>query len=626
MAEPETKGNNETGQKISAYQILHKASLAFFDADSVVVTVEHWIQEPLWHMKLKLTNFIKDVDDYKVEGRMSFSSLVPNTNFSSSSWLQSYQIGGVPFSWSSSEREWKNEALKIEEKRARKVLQYSMIQSLFSLNDQTADISTLELLGVQKKSGKDCFVIKFKINPESLKRWGMAGDLTDKVWVDSRSFLPEAARVEGKLGNMDFLEVINYKDYNAFLEFNEPDFIAQEAKDEREELRGKIKELIEETSRIRGWTGYDLSDVKIDFVKRKKLKEVLRSELTNEARLKNEEKILKWFDLIPPELDYKELIVNSEISSMAGMYDSKNKTIFIGDWLQPSLAEIVCVHEITHAFQDKILGLAKLSDEAKGFDYNFTLQALLEGEAFAVSLEYLLNKDNESIKDGKNMVSLMEAKINNSYLRDKIFYNLYGVGARFIQAYLDKNSWKDIDRLYENMPNSTREILHPNEYLVRRDIATKAVEKGNKKKNVREIPVLSGWQELYSTTLGEYFISSFLGAALDKESCGNAMRGWHSDKLKIYTNERGEEIFIFLAQWDSPQDVLEFSRFYVQWLEKKGFKFEAGGWAYLKDKKMTNFKLSDDYIMIIGSDGLGADEFNSVNKELFSEIEKNRKL
>ena len=104
--------------KISPYRILQKATSAFYNVNSVEVRTQTWLQSSMYHITMKFKNFIEDVDTWKVEGRVSFSSLFPQMGYSTSSWVQSYTVRGIPFSWDSQKRGWRKESLIIEDRGA----------------------------------------------------------------------------------------------------------------------------------------------------------------------------------------------------------------------------------------------------------------------------------------------------------------------------------------------------------------------------------------------------------------------------------------------------------------------------------------------------------------------------
>ncbi len=615
--------------KISPYRILQKIVSAFYNSESVEVTIESWFQSPAKHTKFKFKNLIKNMDDSKVEGRVSSSSLIPNDKFSTSSWVQSYTIRGIPFTWESQNGEWKKETQDIEEKKTRKMLQESFLKSLFYLNEESIDFSTMEFLGEEDKRGTDCFVIKYKIKEETFGGWELVSDITVKIWADKKTFLPLASRLEGKLGYMSLLQMVDYHNYNAQLEFDPPAVISEEVKKEKDALVNKINDLFTEVARIRGWKDCDLESVKVEFVKRRDIGDMIIEGIKSEyspGEIKRDEKILKWLRLIPGEADYSAMLANSQLRLVSGIYEPERKAIFLGDWLEPPLAEVICVHEIVHAFQDERIGLERfLKYAGDDLDLKFALKSLIEGEAFAVSFEYLLRKDNESFREWEDVFSLVKKRFGGDfYSGNKIFYNIYGYGGRFIQACLKRYEWDQLDMFYEDFPISMEEIMHPKKYFLRKQISKKETA-NNGKKNILMFSSPTGWKNIYSTSIGEYLLFLSLDVLLERDISQKASSGWGSDSLIIYENIDSENVFFLLTAWDTKDDAREFFGAYRTWLEKDGFESvseESENLSFFsgegKEKIVVN--LVRNSVAVIRTDNLNEESFNLFVKEILSQL------
>lgn len=117
-------------------------------------------------------------------------------------------------------------------------------------------------------------------------------------------------------------------------------------------------------ARIRGWQE-ELEDVNIEFVERISLGDYLEKKFKQdytEERTMNEEFPFKWLDLLDKDTDYCQSLLNSYIAATAAIYSPEEKKILLGDWLPPSLAEVILVHELVHAFQDNEMGLEEFLD------------------------------------------------------------------------------------------------------------------------------------------------------------------------------------------------------------------------------------------------------------------------
>ncbi|MDD2703318.1 MAG: hypothetical protein PHC33_04875, partial [Candidatus Omnitrophica bacterium] len=80
---------------VPAHTILEKATLAFGALKTVHVDMETWIEDSSMHIKSVFTSDIQNSDNYRTNGRVAVSLLIPGS-VSTSQWVQSYEISGIP--------------------------------------------------------------------------------------------------------------------------------------------------------------------------------------------------------------------------------------------------------------------------------------------------------------------------------------------------------------------------------------------------------------------------------------------------------------------------------------------------------------------------------------------------
>jgi hypothetical protein len=617
-----TESRNAGVEQLSPYLILERASSAIYSLRGVRVDMELWLENILFHLKSNLINHIKNVDDYKTEGRMSFSFLLPSSD-SFSQWVQTYEIRGIPFTWNLEKREWSKEELKISGKDAQAILTYSILTSMFTINENTVEPSSVSLSGIEKRRGKDCYVINYKLAPEIFKRWNMVGNVSMKLWIDRESFLPYTLRSEGKIGESYLLQVVNYSDFNAPAEFSMPDFIKDEVAKEKEGLKNKVMSLTKEVADIRGWEAPEKID--FEFVDRVSLRDFLKLDIENrfdEQRLSLEGVVLKWLGLLPADADYKESMINSGVSSIAALYDQSGKKILMGDWIMPAIAEPIIVHEITHALQDRNFQTGQLFDSSNinnDLDASNALHALTEGEATAVMLEYVLSKEGESFRELGDIFSLIEKNIfkDAGYLKGNIQYNIYGYGANFIQGFLKNNNWKDIDRIYKTPPSAMSFILHPQTYSLD---AKDPENPGSLQEEIKQLPL--EWKKIYEDRIGEFYILLSLRAFLEKEKSEKAAEGWKKDRVAIYENKSGKKLLLLSTSWNNEEDAKEFLEAFKSWLLKKYAKASMEEdnkmiIARTEGKDIFSLAADKDRVTVAWSDGLSSVEFRFLAQNFF---------
>jgi hypothetical protein len=615
-------------QGLTPFRILEKTTLSLNKVTTMHVFMEAWFEDPLVHIKSEFESDISNIDNYKTDGRTSISLIAPNS-LSTSQWIQTYQVSGIPFTWDLNKREWVQKDLQISSKDTKKALEYSILRSLFSINEQSVDPDTVKLVNIEKRNGKQCFVVQYKIDAKMFKYWNSVGDIKVKTWIDTEQFLPVALRAEGKIADTYILQMVTYSGYNKEMSLRPPSLITEKVKQEKDKLQKDINALMAAVAEIRGWKRPEY--IRLAFKDRVALgtflSELMDKEYTQE-QLHNEGAVFKWLGLLHPQADYKDSMLNSQISSVAALYDPKQKMILLGDWLPPSFAEVALVHEIAHAFQDANVAIDRIlpKEEIKtDYDLGFARRSLLEGEATAVMLEYLLKKDGKGFLDLEDIFSLVEERLLNQspYAKENLQYNVYGYGANFIQTCLRRYGWLDLDRVYKEPPSSMSEVLHSARYLTE--------EKAVNKLEAPDSSILpKSWKQRHSAKIGEFLLLASLRQKLDRQRAEEAVSGWLADTFTLYQDEQNNSLGFFISQWDSPQEAADFSSAYNEWLKKRypegkmenseeQAMFEAG------NTQMFACIATDTLVRIVWAEGVNREDFKRITQEFYDGSKKKDK-
>ena len=288
-----------------------------------------------------------------------------------------------------------------------------------------------------------------------------------------------------------------------------------------------------------------------------------------------EQKLLIKLGLIPNDTNLGELLVSLFTEQIAGLYDFEAGTFYIANWIPLEIQKPVMAHELTHALQDQYFDLSSLLQSGKDNDDAMLAKAaLIEGEGFSVMLQYVLDNMGTSFLDIPDIVELSRTSLAATaeqyqvlthapeYLRESLLFP-YIYGARFVQAYLRRNSWKELSNLYAELPGSTEQILHPEKYMDERDTPV-TVESS-------EVPLqLDGsWKQIYQNVLGEFSLYLLLKQFIDPPTVKQASEGWDGDSIQLYEAKSGQLTLILRSVWDSRKDAGEFFDAYQKVIEKK---------------------------------------------------------
>jgi len=269
-------------------------------------------------------------------------------------------------------------------------------------------------------------------------------------------------------------------------------------------------------------------------------------------KLYYEEFLYKGIGLIPSSFKYAECVSFGGGEGSWAMYDKKAGVVIIRrDIVTP---DKILIHEIVHALQDQHFNLSKIRSNVLTTDQELAITALSEGEAVFIeqvieaSDSQNINISTEQESTSTNLDSNLDCELPEALLN--IFMFVYEWGARFASNLSDVNS---LDKAYTNLPQSTRDILHPREYLKARHQPT----------STKELPLKAppGYKLLYSDVLGQYVIHALLKSYIPMPTAILAAKGWSGDHIALYENkaDKKEQKFhvIWKIRYEDTTDIIQ---------------------------------------------------------------------
>ena len=209
-------------------------------------------------------------------------------------------------------------------------------------------------------------------------------------------------------------------------------------------------------------------------------------------RLQRSEVVLKKFGLIPEQFDLRSFLADLLKEQVAGFYDTKKKTVFLLDWVEPEAQRPVLAHELTHALQDQNFNLDKWTKAAmaprkseKHRDLASDLmederlaaqEAVAEGQATVVLIDYMLAPYGQSAKANPQIADAVMAGMATTgqtplYTKAPMFLKQlllfpYQRGGKFETDVLARAGTEAaFAGTFRRPPANSRQILHPSTYL-----------------------------------------------------------------------------------------------------------------------------------------------------------------
>lgn len=279
-----------------------------------------------------------------------------------------------------------------------------------------------------------------------------------------------------------------------------------------------------------------------------------------------DQQVLSIFGLLPRDFDIKTLYTDLYSEQIAGFYDDKtNEMVVVQGEGFDGPERATYAHEFTHALQDAAYDLTnglKTDEETcrKDSEYCAAVQSLIEGDATLSEQLWLLHDATKQDRDQiDQFYSTYQSPVYDSapeFLQQDFTFP-YDKGVYFVLDFFQKGGYAAVDKLYQNPPVSTEQIMHPDRYPndqpVRLDLPDFSTALG------------ADWKEIDRNNMGEWYTYLILAfgdqpdTRLNEDTALKAAEGWGGDTYVVYSDANAEKTaLVYLSTWDTSADGREF--------------------------------------------------------------------
>lgn len=376
-------------------------------------------------------------------------------------------------------------------------------------------------------------------------------------------------------------------------------------------------------------------------------------------RLRRTEFVLKKFGLLPKDFDLQTFLVGLLEEQVAGYYDAKTKTVNLLDWVVPDLQRPVLAHELTHALQDQSFGLDKwLRKGDEDLDRKRTLtpddftkdedsearQAVVEGQAMVVLLDYMLAPMHRTVADSPEIVDSLSADMANGgadsvqyrnapiFLKESLTFP-YRYGLEFEAEVLRaRGKQAAFASTFQNPPRTSREIMEPQTYLAGEHLAPLPLPDFKK--------IFKDYERFDVGAIGEfdvYMLAEQYASEKDARRIYPNWRGGWYYSVKPKGNPAGTLGLIFVSRWANPKAAAQFAALYARGIQQRyksaGAPLESGLPSDLKTLQSLSgshtWKTDDGSIVldvkgnsVLVSESLDAGITEAFRSAVFSDVAK----
>ena len=308
-------------------------------------------------------------------------------------------------------------------------------------------------------------------------------------------------------------------------------------------------------------------------------------------RLRRTEFVLKKFGLLPKDFNLQTFLVSLLEEQVEGYYDAKTKTVNLLDWVIPDLQRPVLAHELTHALQDQSFGLDKwlrrgeedLDKKKNLTPEDFTKdedsearQAVVEGQAMIVLLDYMLAPMHRTVADSPDIVDTLSADMATGgadsvqyrnapiFLKESLTFP-YRYGLEFEAEVLRaRGKQQAFAMTFQNPPRTSREIMEPQTYLAGEHLAPLPLPDFKK--------IFKDYDRFDIGAIGEfdvYMLAEQYASEKDAKRIYPNWRGGYYYSVKPKGNPAGPLGLVFVSRWANSKAAAQFAAVYARGIQQR---------------------------------------------------------
>jgi len=403
-------------------------------------------------------------------------------------------------------------------------------------------------------------------------------------------------------------------------------------------------------------------DVKRKLVSRDEVVAFIRKHMDEDddaQRLRRSELVLKKFGLLPRTFDLQTFLLALLREQVAGYYDPKTKSVNLLDWIEAEQQKPVLAHELTHALQDQAFDLEKYMKagdadlgaskkeptvaDIENDEISTAHQAVVEGQAMVVLIDYELSPTGQSVTDSPQIVEALKAgmlvgtpdsvEFHNAplYIKEALTFP-YRYGLDFEAELLTKlGKEKAYAGVFKKPPRSTREIMEPSTYLSGERLP--ALPLADFKNDFK------AYTKFDVGAVGEFdaaiLIDQYAGVEVSKRLYPH-WRGGYYYAVRPKGDPSAPLGLMYLSRWSSTQKAGEFAFVYAKGLKlryqhlrdvdddakpapPKNYTVETltGKHSYLSEEGPVVIEVKGDMVLV--SESLDQDTTEKIERAVFAE-------
>jgi hypothetical protein len=303
-----------------------------------------------------------------------------------------------------------------------------------------------------------------------------------------------------------------------------------------------------------------------DILTRAQLAEELRvifDETWTPEELERDNLALRAMGLLGEDQDLRALTEQLYAGQVLGFYEFETKRmVVVSDAGLTPEARVTYAHEYTHALQDASFDTGAAHEAQVGDDDAALARlSLEEGDATVAMVLWAIEHLTPEEQLGISQTPLPDMTGIPGWMISQLEFP-YLTGSQFVGQLWASGGWDAVNAAYEDPPDSTEQVIHPEKYLDAEEpmpVVVPEIAAGL-------ATTLGGeWAEVEETTIGEAMVDIWLNElGVDDRTATVAAAGWGGDTLTVASGPDGAWSLAWRIVWDIPQHATEFEDAYAR--------------------------------------------------------------
>ena len=262
--------------------------------------------------------------------------------------------------------------------------------------------------------------------------------------------------------------------------------------------------------------------------------------------------------MIDQDEDLYELLLGLYTEIVLGFYDAEVETLYVvtdTPEFGPQDA-LTYSHELVHGLQQQHFDIHSIFESLDdNSDRKRAFRALVEGDASISERLYFINHlDEEEQAEAQRALGSLSIETLRAapHVIQRTNAFPYLEGFNFVLALLQADGgWRMINQAFENLPESTEQILHPEKFFARESPVAVTLP------DIADV-LGEDWTQIREDTVGEFLLLAYLETGVPRQQAAAAAEGWGGDRFTLYKGPGGQNLLVSRIAWDDESHAQEF--------------------------------------------------------------------